>query len=858
MFKISPSLAALAIFAVIFLEGAPALVAYADASSTPDTVTADTPTENTVSSDADATVSEATSTPSSAENDAGATLDEATSTAADAEADASSTPAGESEATDTPSVLNATPPGPDADVEVVLDTATSSTGFETGTTATTTQVASTTPDTAALSGAATTTASSTDSETASSTPLSAIVTGTAQALVNILNILNTTFVNSLGSILFSNLTDGNGRVDLRDSSLFSGQCGTEACAGQEGVLVNLLQDATIDNDVLVSASSGGNSTMGTSTIATGDAYAGLNLINLANTTFINSDYLLAALNAFTGVNGDIVFPSLLDFENDLSHSSSTAAIDGLSATGSVENDVTASADAGDNSVSGGSDSLITTGSGNAYTNIYNDVNSVVGSSLAILFRISGAWNGNIYGLPDSVSMVRGDDGSIFLFTPHPDMSEAEDALNTVEGTTTSDIANRVTVAATTGENDIENAGSSLIATGNAEAAANIVNVANQTVIGKNWILAIVNIFGDFNGNISFGMPDLWVGDRVVGPAFVSNGSELDYTLTVTNRGDAPATGVTLTETPSDLVSFESASATPAQNGNVFSWDLGTLLPGQTVEVKYTATAKPAPGGTDITNHTTVSENEPDNNSADNTDSATIETGMPSQGGIVLPSSSYAGGAGSAADFSPAPLDVPALTVQRVPANLTVFRSDATTTEHLVITNDSGTDVTDAVMRDNLYGPDGFPVHTEVWQLGTVKAGEEMDIEYEFSFGPSAPLGTYWLTTSLESTNAPQVTADNGAILLTPPLAPLAVSAPAVFPFAPHLAALPTHVRAAAKSEVLGTSTRAAFLGIENGPTPPKEGMPLPSPAVAAGTLFGFACALFAAMRLKKEKGLRIR
>ena len=110
------------------------------------------------------------------------------------------------------------------------------------------------------------------------------------------------------------------------------------------------------------------------------------------------------------------------------------------------------------------------------------------------------------------------------------------------------------------------------------------------------------------------------------PDPVTVGSDVTYTLSVTNSGPNDATGVTLTDTPP-----ASASATPSQGtcsgtGPV-SCDLGSLVSGASATVAITVT--PTAAGT-ITNGANVSANEsdplPGNNSA--SESTTVNSPPP--------------------------------------------------------------------------------------------------------------------------------------------------------------------------------------------------------------------------------------
>lgn len=62
--------------------------------------------------------------------------------------------------------------------------------------------------------------------------------------------------------------------------------------------------------------------------------------------------------------------------------------------------------------------------------------------------------------------------------------------------------NNASSSANSGENKIEEAdGESKINTGDALAKANIVNVINKNIVGNNWVFALINVFGDWEGDL---------------------------------------------------------------------------------------------------------------------------------------------------------------------------------------------------------------------------------------------------------------------------------------------------------------------------------------------------------------------
>jgi uncharacterized repeat protein (TIGR01451 family) len=107
------------------------------------------------------------------------------------------------------------------------------------------------------------------------------------------------------------------------------------------------------------------------------------------------------------------------------------------------------------------------------------------------------------------------------------------------------------------------------------------------------------------------------------PDPVTVGSNLTYTVTITNNGPDAATGVTLTDTLPGGVTF--VSATPSQGScnqaaGVVTCNLGSLANGASATVTIVVTPN-TPGG--ISNTATVAGNETDPNTANNT--ATAQT-----------------------------------------------------------------------------------------------------------------------------------------------------------------------------------------------------------------------------------------
>ncbi len=592
-----------------------------------------------------------------------------------------------------------------------------------------------------------------------------IVSGDAVATANILNIVNTTVINSNGAIVLANILEDSGTIDLRSEG---GQCQLLQC-GVSGVEVRLLSDAEIQNVVAVQALSGENAISGgeSGAIQSGNAFAGLNLVNIANSTFIDSNYLLITINAFRDVNGDIVLPPIASFFGG--GLGGEANID-WQADAAASTSVQVTAESGENTL--GAAGTTQTGDAVSMVNVVNQINTLLmgGDSLSLVFRVHGNWTGEVFGAPLPMS-TRG--GAYAMGT-----SGAGGGPVSVSGTSTAAIGNDVQLGAVSGRNSIEDTEGGRIETGSSYAAANIVNVANATIVGRNWILAIINIFGDFNGNISFGRPDLWVGGQVEVPGFVGPGTEVGYKMTLINRGDALASEVALeAQFAGDQLEILSASLPYVLEGGMVVWDIGNLPPGSATEITYRARVRSVSPGVDVPTTLRAALRESDNNTADNSEVLTLRTtftGHPVGWIIPQPTAGQVLGSATKKYDSTKLFNVE---VVRLTPELDISEAATEATQQVIIRNRAGRALSDVAVRDRLVAPDGTKLHDEIWDLGALGENEEVVIEYTIAFASDATPGRYVLTTDAGGEGGSLISfPSNGSILVAARVVPEVLAA----------------------------------------------------------------------------------
>jgi len=649
--------------------------------------------------------------------------------------------------------------------------------------------------------------------------VSTITTGDSVAAINIANVVNTNVVNSDGFLYLKNqITEPGQSLNLTsfffpdpvENKLLATQCTLLSCRSED-VLYNFTQTnmATVTNDVFIESVTGQNTAQGDYLeIQTGNARGGANVINVVNTNIVDSNYRLLTYNALGNLDGDLILPTQELFHDFFSRPNGMTQLEALgdaegininiSNTNKalVNNDVDTYAETGLNDIDTAFDSGIYTGKSASESNILNKINQNTfgGDSMMLQIRVHGDWSGDLHGLPAGLDWDWAYDANgivISIFNAGDEIARSPRLrydmdsyrANVIDHNTVL-IDNNINIEANSGENIIDGVVGN-VRTGDAIASANLMNIANANIIGANWTYAVINIFGDFDGNITFSATDIGVTGSVTSPANpVIPGSLLNYTYNVSNSSDKVATNVTLRQT------LQNAYATGNTNQQLVN--VGTLTPGQTKVVNLSARPRTdlASGTFSVVATAVVESAESDSNSANNAhvlvtpvidnsigggtttppsggnDETATSTDQGSGGVIVTPppSSGGGGGGGGGGDGSKHtkkdvervqkeaidPNSAPFLVIKKF-ANLDkddiVLAGQAV--DYTIVLTNKGGQAYDAVVYDVLKSDIGAVLSEQSWELGTILAGEVIELTYTTEYDFKTPSGTYTNTASVE-------------------------------------------------------------------------------------------------------------
>lgn len=359
---------------------------------------------------------------------------------------------------------------------------------------------------AAISNNLTSTAKTGDAIVDMNTAAGSAISGSATAIANIINMLQSTWDSTAGA--FTTFV-GNIMGDVvGDLFLDPNQPGNVNAESNLNAKVNATQDTAINNNISLEAVSGDaavNKNTQAGDAKTGDATAIVNLVNAINSSIAAQQSFLGVLNIFGNLNGDILLPPNLvesliaaNATGDLDTSliANSEIIGEFNTNQTITNNINSAAVSGGatvaNNTTAGSAS---TGDANTKVTVLNLTGrQVIGSDALLVFvNVMGKWTGLIVNAPQGATAAAL--GS----------NITQNSTLAVNSNTNQAITNNIDVSARSGDASVTNnttAGDAT--TGDANTAVNVLNMNNSAFSLTGGLrLLFINVWGEWCG--SFGI-----------------------------------------------------------------------------------------------------------------------------------------------------------------------------------------------------------------------------------------------------------------------------------------------------------------------------------------------------------------
>lgn len=324
------------------------------------------------------------------------------------------------------------------------------------------------------------------------------------------------------------------RIDISNLGTGTGSLNNSLLSSGNTTSIVNNNDGNLHNDIDLAANTGGNQTSfntGNGSISTGDANISLNILNFLNSTFIVTDSgLFVVLNIFGDFVGDLLLPGNMVTDSADTNTvvmvnnagtgtcsvnnaaANLASIFGISNenNGDIDNNLELVATTGDNESAyntyGGD---ITTGDSDIEANVVNMGNrNILGNFVYLLVNVLGNWTGaNLLPgmttvaedqIENEINVANADTGS--GSENNAELTASNELA--IENNNQGEIDNDIKLSANTGGNTASyNTRTGSITTGDASIMLNLINMMNLNVLAGKALFVIVNVFGDWTGNI---------------------------------------------------------------------------------------------------------------------------------------------------------------------------------------------------------------------------------------------------------------------------------------------------------------------------------------------------------------------
>lgn len=588
-------------------------------------------------------------------------------------------------------------------------------------------------------------------------------------IINIIvNYINTNFFGK-GKEFFVNIFNTVARnIDLSGFGL-ANESASEACqTGNCQLNVNNSSTSTIENKIVIDANTGENlvsSSSGQALIQTGDINIVNDILNIANINVTGEDWFFAVVNIFGELKGDVILPAAdlaaTSTENAAAQTSAPDATSTMALAASqaspldkqlivanenaaeVLNEIAINAETGGNAIASSAESYIYSGNASINLNTFNLINYNISGNTWKFARVNvfGNWQGFIQGLPPEYSYLEDESGitiyNSFLDNYYIDSAYAQMLINNENIASTT---NQIEINAITGNNSILHSGDAAsILSGDIDITNNLLNFINSNFSGQNWEFSMVNVFGDWQGNLAFGQPELWIVESFDSDGQVQPGEYITYTFLFGNNGDAPANNVVVRDSINKSLVGVADSGAGDDTGNQVVWGLGDLPPNSQGSISYVVKVEEdlPYGESRIANEVVIAADENERNYENNVSS-----------GLILANRVPSSGGGTAGDYNIQALSTgvgghPSLSIIKTNNANKELRPGDVVDYKIRIKNTGSINAQEVLVLDVLSNQDTQEeINREFWDLETVYAGEEVLIEYSLQIKDSIKSGTY--------------------------------------------------------------------------------------------------------------------
>lgn len=565
-----------------------------------------------------------------------------------------------------------------------------------------------------------------------------IDTGDAVAESNVYNEVN---VNIVSENYISEILNINGEyvgdIDLLEKFQ---ELLEKALANGETVLIEVsnTNEADVENVVNTEADSGNNSIEGSESgveateakIETGDSVAVSNLVNIVNLNIVGNNWVFSVANVFGKWIGNLIIPGagLLTLPETSDGSVYYEVANENEAD--VENTVETTANTGNNSVSEiEGNSSVSSGEAVSGTQIENMVNTNITQNnwLFLIINNMGSWTGSIMGWHEDSLL-----GNIFRYDF--DISKEDlgsdgliSSIIKIFNKNMASVSNSVSTNANTGGNEISGTETADISTGNAYAKSNILNFINTNITGNNWLFSMINIMGEWEGDVIFAYPDLKISISD-GKNDANPGEELSYYVEYENVGQAACEDVEVYVGLPEYFSYKSNNigSDHSSKSGIMVWNLDGMEPGEKrsftvkgeISEEFPEDNTVLKAGAGIT--TSTKEVESGNNSS------TDETKVSNYSGV---------------NHVEYPEIDPEIKITRGVSPGSFVRQGNFVVYSILLENEGDTPVYDLVVEDKIKNETG-DLGGYQWSVGDIGEGEKILIQYQVIIAGNAPLGMY--------------------------------------------------------------------------------------------------------------------